>query len=388
MAGVNLLSIPLLISVSSISNWNQIVVSQAIGGIGAIIVGFGWGTSGPAQVAMISKEEGLQLFRISQYQKVLTFTVLVPICLSICHLLLGLNVSVFFSCVGAIALGLSNSWYFIGTREYRSLFYLDTCPRVGLAVLGLILCKVYNRDLYFLISVLLAAIIPSLLSSIYLKTESGKFEMKGKVTRKGLKVGISEQRYGFYTVLMSSLYVLLPIIIVEALKPQESPEFNLGFKFAKIAAMTFIPISQFLQGWVSSGFNLVKNLKKGYGITLIAATFISALVLTFGIRAGLVISNGLIHFDYYALTWIAVTVFFICSTQYIGLTALMTLQKAKLVAQSTFLGSVVGLPLIACLTIGFGSNGGFAGVGVSEFAVFLFQFHFFRKSVHVFNQNK
>jgi hypothetical protein len=371
---INLLSIPLIISKSSLEIWNEIVVAQAIGSIGAIVIGFGWGVSGPVQVGTVKMKQAIEIFSLSVVSKIAISFFVAPICLAITLAIVGRGLHVILGCLGSLVLGFSSSWFFVGKKRYKELLWLDTCPRVILYLIGIMLCMIVNQINALLLMIFLGGLTGSVLPVTSILKSNLSMLNPIKIKRVFIFTTLSNQKYGFLTVLLSSVYVTLPIILVQVIAPIASPAFNLGLKIVKLSTMLFIPISQFLQGWIVNSSEIFTKLRIGNRITLLSTICITIFTFLFGQRIINFVSSGNLFLSSRALLTISAIVFLICMTQFIGLTGLFILKRGADVPKSTFLGAVIGSPLTALLAHRLGAQGALLGILVSEFVVFAWQF--------------
>jgi hypothetical protein len=370
---INLLSIPLIISNSSLVIWNEIVVAQAIGSIGAIVIGFGWGVSGPVQVGTVEMKQAIEIFAMSVVSKIGISFFTAPICIAITLAIVGRELHAILGCLGSLVLGFSSSWFFVGKKRYKELFLLDTCPRVTLYLIGIMLCIKGNQINALLLMIFLAGLTGSLLPvSSILKSNFSMLNIL-KIKWMFIFTTLASQKHGFFTVLLSSVYVTLPIILVQMIAPIASPVFNLGLKIVKLSTMIFIPISQFLQGWIVNSSQIFARLKIGNRITFFATICITFFTFMFGQRITNFVSDSSLILSRNLLLTISATVFLICMTQFIGLTGLFILNHGVDVPKSTFLGAVIGSPLTAFLAFRLDAQGALLGVLVSELVVFAWQ---------------
>lgn len=281
LVAASLLVIPSMVRASGSNAWGSIAVGQSVGGIGAVLVGFGWFMSGPAKVAGASASQRRREYLESLRARVLLF---LPLGL----LLAGVSAFVahngfwWMAAVGSIsatAVGLTGSWYFVGLAEPYSMLVWDTAPRVLGSLLAVLVMKGGGSAgagvACQLIGILAACSVTSL---VVIRSPKGAGIAE---PRRSLRAVLNEQRHGVMTTAASSAIAATPLVIVQLLRPDIQPSFALADKLQRQITAAMSPFVTVLQGWVPRG-NLRRRSRQALFAALVVAILLLVGVASFG----------------------------------------------------------------------------------------------------------
>src|SRR3712207_2103483 len=79
-----LLLLPIIARRGGVDGWAAVVIGQAVGGLAAVLVLYGWNLAGPVRVASADLEERRRLFAVALYCKVLVCLAVLPIVVLLC----------------------------------------------------------------------------------------------------------------------------------------------------------------------------------------------------------------------------------------------------------------------------------------------------------------
>lgn len=147
---VTLVSIPVLLAHAGAELWAALAVGQAIGAAAMTVIGYGWGVSGPAELAKTPPAHRPQLFTLAMASRgvvavfALTAAVLAAVALP--------TASTSLAAAGAISMavmGFSATWYFVGEGDPVPLIIWETAPRVAGLGVGLVCVAVGGAIVWF-----------------------------------------------------------------------------------------------------------------------------------------------------------------------------------------------------------------------------------------------
>lgn len=370
-----LLSIPLLLSVVTPERWSAIVASQAIGGFAAIIIAFGWGATGPITAARATPDSRGELYVSSLMMRLAISAIVIPVATVGSCLIAGFDQTIALSAIGAAIPGLSATWYFIGLGQPLKQLWLDTVPRVLGVLLGLAMAVLFEDPMQYALATALGAAVAVIVStrSILKGQRDVTSAMREHLRLRRIWQQILAQRSGAVTVISSSLYANLPIVMVQALNPSAAPTFNMAFKIMRYGAIALLPVMQSIQAWTPkvpvTRDRLRLALRLASGSSMLAAVVVG---LTSSFLSNM-LSHGQIVVDPLVAIAIALAVFSIGMSQHVGLTGLVLIDKQKTVAVSTVLGAVFGVPAIALATLIYAEAGAMIATALAELVVLVLQ---------------
>lgn len=341
----SLVSVPTLIAFLGSSAWANISVVQAVAGVATVVILFGWGVTGPAQVAAMNREHLSKAYRDSLIVRSVLLVLVAPIAVVIACVSSGLGpVESLIGTLAYLLPSLGASWVFIGVASARLMFLLDAGPRIVANLIGLLGAAVTHSASVYLIVQLVGGIVLVVASSLAMRR---RFGAPGPLTTRDLRETIRQQSSGVLSAIAGSAYTSLPVIFVGVVGGPRRDEILLAFRVLRISVTASGPLTQYLQGWAprqdGGGARRLWRIRtsiKVAGAAAVVATLVLALILPL---LSALISRGQILVSYDVAVPIAIAVGAIIASQTTGLVCLVALGRVRAVALSTVSGAVVGV---------------------------------------------
>ncbi len=355
-------------------DWGILAAIQAGAALFGVLVAFGWGTTGAAEVASRPAGErpvfyaGSLVTRL--YLLLLTYPLMVVVMgtLNPNHLAL-----VALGSATYLLPSLGASWYFVGEAKPRRLFLCDILPQtMGLLaslpvvmLTGSLVLAVSTQLVFNLLAVLVSA-----------RTVLGRngatplnFSPKAAWARLG------RQGHAMTTASTSALYVSTPMLVINALIPSSLAQYGMGDRLFRVALTGFAPVVQFVQGWIpEDGPEQVRHrVIQVARLSPLLSLAGAAAVFALGPWAVSLLSSNQIAFGFdlslpFAIAFLAVSL-----SQVFGLACLVPLGRLRVLSTSTVLGAVAGIPLLLIGAVSAGVHGVAWGLAVSEIVVTTYQ---------------
>ena len=364
LAAASLSAIPAMVSASGATVWGMIAVGQSIGGVGATIIGYGWGLSGPAMVARSGPVEQRTEYAESALAKM---ALAVPVIAVACLLawFVGGELGI-YSAVGALSMGsvgLTANWFFVGLGRPFGLLLFETVPRVIGTVVGIAFMRTGSDALVGIVWQLNGMLMAFLVCSVWILRPWRRGALSS-IRRRPTRLVLGAQRHGVVSTVISSLYASLPIVIVSVVAPIAQPTYAVVEKVQRQVIVGLGPFVTFLQGWVPRAprGGVIARVRTG----LVAASVFSALL-----GAGMLIvapelvgwlGNGQITPSFLTLTLMSVITGVSLYESVVSKACLAALGRLDVVAKYTAISSLVGLPLVALGAFLAGAPGALGGI--------------------------
>jgi O-antigen/teichoic acid export membrane protein len=361
--------IPVLITTVGLADWAGLATGQAIGGTAALVLAWGWGVVGPAEVAAMPLSE-----RPPYYTHSLQARLFLAPPVTVVAALVALIVvrgDVWAGVLMAVAMtlqGLNASWYFIGCADPRGFLLWDTTPRLAATVIG-VTAVAFGAPL---------ATYPILLVVAALGATSGASR---RITGRPLARPTIARSVGWrhfrskgssvVATLLASTYLALPLVFVSALAPAAAPVYALADRLLRLATTALSPLSQLTQGWVPAGppSELRSRIRRAISaISVVAAVAGSALALG-GPWAGNILSGLEVRLPLSVTAPMGLALAATLITQTIGLACLVPLRKQAYLLYAAAGGAAVNLALQLLLVPRLGASGASWAVAAAEGAV-------------------
>lgn len=364
LAVVSLLAIPVMITAAGPRGWAAVATGQAVGAVAALMIAYGWGTTGPARVA---RARGRQ--RLTEFAE--SLTVRLTLVLPLGGLAAAVAAAVAVSHPGLAALGaasaasvgLTANWYFVGTRRPYRLLALEMVPRAAGTLAGIAAVRA-GAGAEAVLGGQLAGMAAAVLASGTWIVSSTPERRGWWRARRGLLEVLARQRHGVFASTATGLYAALPIVLVGLLAPGAQPAFAVLDKVAKQVASAVSPVVTVLQGWVPGGPDA--GLRRRAARAVAAAALAGGSLLLGAVLAGehLIrwLGGGRIAVPGTAVLLLGL----VMGTAVVGAVltraVLVALGELPLMTGATLAGSVTGLALVALLAGPWGLMGALTGV--------------------------
>lgn len=248
---VGVASIPVLIGQLGDTTWARLAVLQAVAQFLAVIVGFGWGATGPSTVASLPVHERKAFFATSLFARVLILLPVLAAGTFIAALIVGSDplIAALVS-LTAVAPAAGAGWYFIGTNRPVALFVFDALPAILGQTAALVGVLIAPSLVVYASCTAAFAVLGLLASCFFVATRSadGPWRMDRS---QGVRLLLADQLPGFTATFTTSLLTTLPVVIVQLIVPASAlPLFVLADRLSRYAGLVLAPILQAIQSWV------------------------------------------------------------------------------------------------------------------------------------------
>ncbi len=254
------------------------------GAAGAIVVNWGWGLVGPAEVAALTDKQAADVYTVSFLMR----TVLaVPVCAAtffISQLLdaTSSNLSAGIMAVAASMAGLSPAWFFVGRAKAAGIVLWDTGPRFIAAFVSVPLLSVTKDGTWYAVANLVicgGAWVLAGFSSAPRRPFSPNCSARAAVR------ALADQASITLSGVISGGYTSLTVAIVGAVNFSAVAQFAASDRFRSMAKQGEMAATNGLQGWIgsSSGINQGKRMRRSmafmtFGGLLVGGSFAVAML--------------------------------------------------------------------------------------------------------------
>jgi len=363
LGATTLMAIPALVRSGGASAWSAIAVGQSVGALGAVVLAYGWVISGPADVArMDAMGRRMEYFESLRARFVLCFPVLVVS--GVVSLLVARNDQA-LAALGSVttaAIGMTSSWYFVGTGEPYRLLLFETLPRAAGTVAGIVLMEAGSSPAVGLVCQIVGLAIGVAGASAFVLRRRRKSD--GPRRARSVTTILVDQRHGVATSAWGTLYSVLPIAIVGWVASPVLVQYAVLDKLQKQASSGLSPLVQVLQGWVP------RAKPQNIGIRAVRAA-VAAIAIGFSITLALILvgrpivtwlGDGRVHVSLLSISLLAGTVALALVGSVISKASLVSLGLISLVSRLTMWTSMFGLLLVALLGWRYGLDGALVGL--------------------------
>lgn len=336
------LSLPILIGTIGPEPWSDLVVVQAVTAVSLVVLGFGWGTTGPTMIALADTSQRAEIYRDSLTVRVALFAVVGPLSWFAACWTTHLPVAATVLATAAYLMpGLGASWYFIGESAPQRLLLWDTMPRVIGTWVGLA-ATLISRDVTMFVALqAVFSVAGAIVSSIVIlrgSTARPRFSWQRALAT------MRAQIPGVVTAGTTAMYTNIPLIIVALAEAQAKAPFALGYRLLKISLSAGAPLTQFLQGWIPRArADQVPDRVRAAARIAIGAGALGGIAFVLCVPwVGGAFALGHIHLPFAFSLPFGLAFGLIVASQTIGLACLTSLERARDLAGSTLAGAVLG----------------------------------------------
>ncbi|MGY1805912.1 oligosaccharide flippase family protein [Blastococcus sp. SYSU D00669] len=240
------LVLPVLLGFVGTEAWAAIAIGQSIGTGASTLVLLGWTVVGPALVAE-SPDRQRALYTQSLVSRLTVFAVAAPAAMVLAAVLAPADerVSAALMALAMAVLGLSPSWFFIGTGRPSAIAAYDTVPRVAAAALAaLLVALVPWAWLYPAALIAVPGVATALATARYgARVPFAPLRTTGQVVRQQwAAVGVSVQ---------AALNTTLPMALLAWVAPGVVAGYAALERVTKFVIFVLSPVGQAFQGWVA-----------------------------------------------------------------------------------------------------------------------------------------
>lgn len=380
MAVINVSVIPIVISLAGATVWGGIAVAQSIAAFGAIIVAFGWGTTGPSDVARLSHERRGQFYVDSVSSRVWLFAMVLPAVLAIVwYVAPADHLANACAAVALLMPALGASWFFIGEKSPWRLLLFENAPRAIGTIIGALFLVTLGNVAVFTAAQALGALASVVVGWINVTGRYRNYVLSAGPRAAALR--LPQQAGGMITASTAALYVNLPLVLVSLVVPGATAAYAVADKLLKFALTAFSPITQVAQGYVPST-DPEKHLQRAKVAAISAATLgviAGSLYAMLAPWAAHLLSAHKIEISGELSIPLGVALASIATSGIVGLACLTSFGAIKRVAMSTILGALAGVPLLIVSGVVAGAVGIAWATASSELLVTAYQLFYFRR---------
>lgn len=364
LAVASLAIIPVIVGADGPRAWASIAVGQSIGGVAAVLVGYGWGLTGPAVVARADPPARVRAHSESLWVKCVLLVPAGATAASLAALLTPTRPDL--AAVGALStatVGLTASWYFVGLSRPYALFFLETFPRVLGTVVGIALMLAGADAFVGVMCVLGGMVLAFVASSIFIQSASG-VPRGERLPRSPLWSVLGSQGLGLSSTLLSSGYVAAPVLIVSAVAPYALPVYAIVDKVQRQVSVALNPFVTVFQGWVprATSDRLRERVFRALALSVLFSTLLGVGMLIVAPYLIAWLGGDQIRPGTTTLVLMAGFVALALFEAVVSKAILIAIDRVDVVATATLVGSLVGLPLVAVGAVFFGPSGALGGI--------------------------
>lgn len=378
---VGVLAIPIVIRIAGTEAWAVQAVCQSVASLFGVLVGFGWGTTGPSMVAGTPPDKRFQLFADSMASRVYLFVLGAPVMAALMVVLQPeyLNLVV----LGSFAYLLPSvgaAWYFVGESRPGRLFFFDATPQLLGTLVGIIGLSLTGRIEVLVLCQLVFNLTGVIVSAIVVLSK-GKGLYRVNMNLKQSFSRLSHQSHGVITAATGSLYVNLPLIAVSAWLPLQLDLYTMIDRLFRYSVTAFSPILQFIQGWIPEGGSegLRHRIERALQAGIMFGILGGAALLLLSPTVSSLLSDGKLVTPASLSTPVAISFFSVALSQILGLACLVIIGRGAALAKSTVLGALAGAPLIVVAALITDVSGVAWAVAASEIVVTVYQLEVIRR---------
>ncbi|WP_227468261.1 hypothetical protein [Microbacterium sp. YJN-G] len=368
LAVSSLLLIPAMVDVGGQRAWGAIAVGQSIGAVGAVMIYFGWGHTGPAMIARADAAAARTEFvdslrtRMLLFVPVTTIACVVAAVVAPSHPLLSAA-----GCLSAAAVGFTSDWFFVGKRRPYAYLLLETVPRVLGTAVGILLlisgAQVIAGPLCMLGGMLLGFAATS--CWVVLRDRPPVAEPRRTVRRV-----IVAQRAGVGSAVGTSAYSALPLVLISLVAPGIQPAYALVDKLQRQLSVALGPVVSVVQGYVPRRDPAV-TIRRATRALWAGAGFCAALAAAVLVAAPWLfawLGAGQVQPEYAVMALMAAFVGLNVWESILARAVLASFDRLDAAARGTIISAVIGLPLVIAGALTLGLVGAFAGLLVGLLA--------------------
>lgn len=364
LAVASLAAIPVMVAAEGDRGWGAIALGQAVGAIAAAAIGFGWGVSGPARIAVADEPHRRTAYVESVRARLVLFA---PIAASSGLAAAALSPqSAGLAVLGAVtaaAAGVSANWYFVGRGAPYALLLAETLPRVAGTAVGIALMLGGSGAAAGLAGMLGGMIAAFACSTTWILVRTRRHRALAPRPARLTRI-LADQRHGMGSALGSAVYIAVPLVVVTIVAPAAQPVFALVDKFQRQVGVALQPVITVAQGWVPRR-DTVQSASRARSVLVVGggmALVIGVAVLLAGAPALTWLGSGEIEVATIAIVLMALFVAVNFFESLVAKALLPSLGRLRIGARATIVSTLVVVPLVAVGAVFWGAPGALAAV--------------------------
>lgn len=243
------LLLPLISRVGGVDGWAAIAAGQAIGGLGALVGGLGWGLSGPTAVAGADPARRRSLYAESIASRGIVVTALAPICAFFAITLSaeGQRATAVLMALSTLAGAIAPTWFSIGIGRPAAIARYEITPR--LLATGTAAAVVATTHEVWPYPVLL--LVGTLYGTLKYGQRVGKISLKDVGTVRVRRV-LWRLRSDTATTVIAGAFTSTPVLVVAVFaSTAELASYGSADRLYRLGLIVVAMLTNALQGWVS-----------------------------------------------------------------------------------------------------------------------------------------
>ncbi len=363
-----LLVLPVLGRVAGDRGWASLMAGEAIGTLAAIVVAYGWNTSGPPRVALTADVAArARLYRESLVVRVWLAVAVAPVVvlLSVLVATPGYRSASALMGIAGTVTGLSFAWYAVGAGDPRSIAVFEAVPRVVAAAVsaGAVLV---TRELAIYPVLAVGA---SLAGVVLFSRRVLAADPTVPADRPRLRRLLVRDRAIAFNDIAGGAYASVPVPTVQTVSaPAPAAAFASADKLYKFGLYVPITLANAFQSWTVEGpaHDRARRLRVALGAHVGVGLVGWAVLAALGPWASATLFGDEVTAARSACVWLGAA--FVLVSARISMTrhVLVPAGRIRVVVVSTVAGALVGLVAIVSLTVALGPVGAAMGLTASE----------------------
>lgn len=372
--------LPVVIIVAGPATWATIAVAQGVAGFGVVGVGAGWAVTGPTDIARTAPGRRAQFYIDSVVSRGWLYVLAGIVCSIIAVVLTkGQPAIAVVTVLAGLLAGLSGGWFFVGEGSPMRFLLLETLPRNVGAIGGALMLWLTGDALWYVGLQLLGAVVATALSCMSILGRYRHWQVDLSLPR-----AIARVREHIPAVSMSAtatLYVNLPIVVVQIFLPQFTAAYALAERIMRLALYATRPFVQVVQGYVprEDRTEQTRRARLVTRWTMVFGAVGGAIYTAAAPFVGSILSGGQLAISYGMALGLGIALAAMLVSQVTGFAVLTSFDMTRTLAWSTVAGAIVGVLLLIPTAILAGVAAMCIALGASEVAVLVYQLVALRK---------
>lgn len=367
--------VPLLVRSLGADGWASIAIGMSVGAAGSIIVSWGWGLVGPAEVAKATVHEASEIYSVSFAMRAFLSLPVGGVVFAIAQALdqSPHGVSAGLMAIATAIGGLSPAWYFVGVGRAAGVALWDTAPRLLSAALSIpILILLPDGTWYAVLNLIVCG--GTWVAAGLALGRPGRLKSFAEY-RTRVADALRDQWSITLSGIISGGYTSLTVAIVGGVNFSAVASFAAADRFRAMAKQGEMSVANGLQAWVGSANPSQQSGRMMRSVTLMAtAGFIAGGIFAIGMPlAAPLLLGSAVHVDPLTCAFMGLALFMTGISISASLHVLAPLRRRHTISIATTIGAVVGVPVVAFGGAWFGSAGASAGLALAEMVVVAIQ---------------
>lgn len=385
-ATIPLFLINLAVVIYGKGTFADIAVAQAWGTVASLVVLWGWTTTGPQAVAAATTVGRVDIFNAALVSKTWTAALVVSVA-GLYGIIVGVTVLQIVAFISTLVAAFAPGWFYVGVGSSMKLLLVDTLPRTGASLLGVVLGYGSHSVLILLLMQTVGPIVSLFVSLRDIGRKGSGTPADWRLASAGRTLW--RNRSAAATSAITALYVNLPLPIVSLLAPSSAGLLAAAQRVQKFALAGVSPLTSTLIGWMPDA-DPARFRTKLWHVALVSMLSVvlvgSAVAMLSGPTIRL-LADGQIVLSSAQAVLLGVLLGAVAGSQLTGLVCLIPAGRVTAVLHSTSIGAGVGLGGMAVLVRPLGASGALVSLALAELCVYGYQLaalaSHLRKGIHV-----